>query len=220
MNASSLSSSAVTTLQPPALSLRNVPIQARSRQRLAAVLDAAETVLAEEGVDAFTTNRVAEVAGIPVGSVYRFFAAKEAIVEALAMRFWAEFAELVSAVAESDERDPLSDPGATVLGTLAAGFRARPAFLALWYGGLRSARVREATRPTRAAIGVSVARILAVHWPRAEPADRDAVARMLVIAGDGLLREAFRASPDGDAELLAESRAMLGAYMSARLEVA
>ncbi len=55
------------------------------------------------------------------------------------VRFWAEFAELVAAVADADERDPLIDPGAVVLETLAAGFGTRPAFLALWYGGLRSA---------------------------------------------------------------------------------
>jgi AcrR family transcriptional regulator len=220
MNTSSLSSMPMMTTGSPILTLRNVPTQARSRQRLAAVLDAAETVLAEEGAEAFTTNRVAEVAGIPVGSIYRFFADKEAIAEALAMRFWAEFADLVAAVAASGERQPLPDPGAVVLETLAAGFRDHPAFLALWYGGLRSARVREATRPTRTAIGASVERILAARWPRADPAARESVARMLVIAGDGLLREAFRASPDGDPEVLAESRAMLAAYMAARLEAA
>ena len=50
-----------------------------------------------------------------------------------------------------------------------------------------------------------------------QPADRDAAARMVVIAGDGLLREAFRSAPDGDHWLLAESRAMLDAYVAARL---
>ena len=40
---------------------------------------------------------------------------------------------------------------------------------------------------------------------------------MVVIAGDGLLREAFRQNPDGDDALLAESRTMLSAYTAARL---
>jgi AcrR family transcriptional regulator len=195
-----------------------VPTQARSRQRLADVLDAAAAVLAADGVPGFTTNRVAEAAGVPVGSIYRYFEDKEGIAEALAVRFWSEFADLVAAVADADEREPLVDPGAAVLETLAAGFRARPAFLALWYGGLRSARVREATRSTRTAIGASVQRILRVRWPEAGEAARGTVARMLVIAGDGLLREAFRADPQGDPEMLAESGAMLGAYITARLE--
>jgi AcrR family transcriptional regulator len=202
----------------PELVLRHPPTQARSRERLVRVLDAAATVLAADGAGAFTTNRVADVAQVPVGSVYRYFADKEAIAEALAVRFWSEFADLVAAVAAAGEHEPLIDPGAVVLETLAAGFRARPAFLALWYGGLRSARVREATRPTRTAIGASVRRILAVHWPAADTNARDAVARMLVIAGDGLLREAFRADPQGDPEILAESKAMVRAYITARLE--
>ena len=49
-------------------------------QRL--VLDAADKVLAAEGADAFTTTRIAVVAGIPVGSVYHYFPDKAAIVEA------------------------------------------------------------------------------------------------------------------------------------------
>lgn len=216
MNASSLST--FMTAEHLVLTLRHVPIQARSRQRLAAVLDAAAEVLAVDGASGFTTNRVAEAAGVPVGSVYRYFEDKEGLAGALAVRFWSEFADLVAGVADADEREALADPGAAVLETLAAGFRARPAFLALWYGGLRSARVREATRPARAAIGLSVQRILAVHWPQAGEDARAAVARMLVIAGDGLLREAFRADPQGDAEMLAESKAMLRAYITARLE--
>jgi DNA polymerase len=83
-----------------------VPTQARSRERLRRVLDAADELLATEGADTFTTNRIAAVAGIPVGSVYRYFPDKEAIVEALATRYWSEFADLVAAAAEADE--PLS----------------------------------------------------------------------------------------------------------------
>ena len=121
------------------------------------MLDAADQVLAREGAGAFTTTRIAQVAGVPVGSVYRYFPDKEAIVEALAVRYWSDFEDLVAAVAETDERVPLPDPAGGVLEALAAGFRARPGFLALWYGGLRTERVRDATRPTREAIAASVA---------------------------------------------------------------
>ena len=43
--------------------LRNVPIQARSRERLRRVIDAADELLVTEGADAFTTNRIAQHAG-------------------------------------------------------------------------------------------------------------------------------------------------------------
>jgi AcrR family transcriptional regulator len=197
--------------------LRNVPIQARSRARLRRVLDAADEVLAEEGPAAFTTTRIAAAAGIPVGSVYHYFPDKEAIVEALAVGYWSDFEYLVLGVAETDERDPLEDPCAAILEALAAGFRASPGFQALWYGGLRTEQVRDATRPTRTAIARSVARILGVRWPDAPMEDLTMAARMVVLAGDGLLREAFRVDPQGDIELLAESKLMVDAYVVARL---
>lgn len=202
----------------PDLALRHVPTQARSRERLRRVLDAADAVLAREGAPAFTTTRVAAVAGVPVGSVYRYFPDKTAIVEALAVGYWQELADLATATAEADERSPLPDPAGAVLDALAAGFRARPGFLALWYGGLRTEPIRDVTRPIRGTVATAVERILAVHWPRADPDLRATVARMLVISGDGLLREAFRSSPAGDPVVMAESRLMLGAYARARLD--
>ena len=192
-------------------------MQARSRERLRRVLDAADEVLASDGAEAFTTTRVAARADVPIGSVYRFFSDKEGIVEALALRYWSDLEDLVAGVAEADAAEALDDPIAAVLDVLAAGFRARPGFLALWYGGLRSERVRDATRPTRAAMGISIARILARHWPDASPDAYAAAAEMAVLAGDGLLREAFRRDRRGDANVLAESKVMLRAYLAERL---
>jgi AcrR family transcriptional regulator len=197
--------------------LRNVPLQARSRERVRRILDAADELLAEEGAQAFTTNRIARRASVPVGSVYRYFPDKERIVEALALRYWSDFEDLVAAAAEIDEMNPLQDPGSVVLDALAAGFRARPGFLALWYGGLRTEQVRDATRPTRSAIARSIERILHVHWPAAAAADRARAARMVVLAGDGLLRESFRLDQTGDDAVLEESKLMLDAYIAARL---
>jgi AcrR family transcriptional regulator len=198
--------------------LRRAPVQARSRDRLRLVLHSAEAVLADEGAEALTTTRVAEVAGIPVGSLYHYFPDKQAIVEALAVGYWSDFDDLVSGVCDLDEQAPIADPAGTILDTLAAGFRARPAFLALWYGGLRTEQVRDATRPVRTAIGRSIERILAHRRPDADPAVRATVAATLVLVGDGLLREAFRLDPDGAPELLEEGKRVLRAYIAARLD--
>jgi AcrR family transcriptional regulator len=198
--------------------LRNAPTQARSRERLKRVLDAADGVLAREGARGFTTTRIAELAGVPVGSVYRFFDDKESIVEALAVRYWSEFAALVAAVVDRDAGGgPLEDPVGEVIDVLAEGFRTAPGFRALWYGGLRTERVRAATRAARAEITASVARLLRAHWPQASAETVQTAAEMVVLAGDGLLREAFRRRPDGDRALLAESRTMVSAYLRARL---
>jgi AcrR family transcriptional regulator len=205
------------TDQPPDLSLRNAPLQARSRARLGRVLDAAEEVLERAGGEAFTTTAVARVAGMSVGSVYRFFPDKQALAEALALRYWSDFADLVAGVAEADAVEPVADPAAAVLSVLAAGFRARPGFLALWYGGLRTERVRDRTRDARQAIAGSIEQILSVHWPAAAPDTRARTAEMVVLAGDGLLREAFRRDLKGDAALLAESSVILSSYIAHRL---
>ena len=73
------------------LTLRREPQQARSRARLAGLLDAAEKLLVREGPEALTTTRIAEEAGVSVGSLYRWFPDKAAIVDALTRRYLAEF---------------------------------------------------------------------------------------------------------------------------------
>jgi AcrR family transcriptional regulator len=181
----------------------------RSRERLARVLDAADQVLARDGAEAFTTTRVATDAGVPIGSVYRFFSDKQAIIEALALRYWSDFDDLVAGTAQADELDPLPDPGSMVIDVLAAGFRA--------YGGLRTEHVRDVTRPARESIARSVERILAHHRPQAPAEARAQAAEMVVLAGDGLLREAFRRTVEGDEAVLAESKLMLRSYIEARL---
>jgi AcrR family transcriptional regulator len=203
----------MNTPTPP----RNAPVQTRSQERLRQLLDAAEAVLTDEGAEHFTTTNVARVAGLPVGAIYRFFPDKDAIATALAVRYWSDFEDSVSAVADADGRTPFEDPVGQVLNTLAAGFRANPGFLELWYGGLRTERVRDATRPAREAIAGSIARLLSHHWPRATADQLQSVAVMVVLAGDGLLREAFRRDPSGERELLSETETMLDAYITARL---
>jgi AcrR family transcriptional regulator len=157
------------------------------------------------------------MAGVSVGSVYRFFPDKQALAEALAVRYWSDFADLVAGVAEADAQEPVADPALAVLSVLTAGFRARPGFLALWYGGLRNERVRDRTRDARQAIASSIEQIFAVHWPEASQDVRTLAAQMVVLSGDGLLREAFRRDLDGDAALLAESSVMLSSYIAHRL---
>jgi AcrR family transcriptional regulator len=207
-------------LDPGPQRLRRTPQQARSREKLRRLLDAADELLALEGASALNTVRIAEVADMSVASLYRYFPDKEAFAEALALRYWRELADLVEHVAEAAEREPLADPLAAALDALAAGFRARPGFLALWYSDLRTERVRDVTRATRHNVGDSVQRIIAVHWPDSTPELRRVVAGMSVLIGDGLLREAFRLNRDGDPLVLSEGRHALHCYVSDRLGAA
>jgi AcrR family transcriptional regulator len=65
---------------------RRRPTQRRAHHTVEAVLDAVSRVLKTDGVEAVTTNRIAEVAGVSIGSVYQYFPDKRAIFVALHQR--------------------------------------------------------------------------------------------------------------------------------------
>ncbi|HEY1898526.1 MAG TPA: TetR/AcrR family transcriptional regulator [Steroidobacteraceae bacterium] len=65
---------------------RRVPRQRRALITVEAILDAVVRILKREGVTAVTTNRIAEVAGVSVGSVYQYFPDKRAVFVALHKR--------------------------------------------------------------------------------------------------------------------------------------
>lgn len=87
---------------------RRVPRQDRSRATVAFVLEAAAQVFAERGYAA-TTNEIAARAGVSVGSLYQYFADKDALLVALAERHLDEaHARLQSALVDAPaERDQL-----------------------------------------------------------------------------------------------------------------
>jgi AcrR family transcriptional regulator len=63
-----------------------------ARATFEAIVTAAERVLIADGIDGLTTNRVAEIAGVGIGSVYQYFPNKHAIVAALFERYLDVFA--------------------------------------------------------------------------------------------------------------------------------
>ncbi|MFE5831081.1 TetR family transcriptional regulator [Streptomyces sp. NPDC056488] len=84
------------TRPPTAPALRRAPVQQRSAERLARILDACAVLLDETGYERLSTRAVAVRAGVPIGSVYRFFGNKRAMVAALALRNLDRYAERVS----------------------------------------------------------------------------------------------------------------------------
>ncbi len=73
---------------------RKKPAQERSKATVDAILDATARVLRKEGYDRASTNRIAEAAGVSIGSLYQYFPSKEALTAALIDRHRAEVMEI------------------------------------------------------------------------------------------------------------------------------
>ncbi|POA96958.1 TetR/AcrR family transcriptional regulator [Chromobacterium sinusclupearum] len=98
---------------------RKAPRQNRSCHAVAAILEAAARILASDGYAAFNTNRVAELAGVGIGSLYQYFPNKQALVAALHRRHGEEtLAALDAALAASDGRPPREQLAAMVAAAL------------------------------------------------------------------------------------------------------
>jgi len=106
---------------------RNKPRQSRSRVTVDAILIAAVQVLEREGVDALTTSRVAEVAGVSVGTLYQYFANRDAILNALQDREFVRAVELLTGLLGPGERAANEDVARAVVRALLESYRAAPA---------------------------------------------------------------------------------------------
>jgi AcrR family transcriptional regulator len=97
----------MTTRRIPQISSRKEPKQARSTELVAVILEAAIQVLAKEGAQRFTSARVAEKAGVSVGSVYQYFPNKAAILFRLQSDEWRQTTEMLRGILEDVHKPPL-----------------------------------------------------------------------------------------------------------------
>jgi AcrR family transcriptional regulator len=97
----------MTDRRSTSISARKQPQQARSTELVATILEAAVQVLAREGAQRFTTARVAEKAGVSIGSLYQYFPNKAAILFRLQSDEWRQTGELLRGILENAEQPPL-----------------------------------------------------------------------------------------------------------------
>lgn len=74
---------------------RKLACQERSRATVDALVEATARILVKEGFDKASTNRIAEVAGVSVGSLYQYFPSKESLVAAVIERHQQEIMHTV-----------------------------------------------------------------------------------------------------------------------------
>ncbi|WP_328404138.1 TetR/AcrR family transcriptional regulator [Streptomyces sp. NBC_00390] len=195
---------------------RREPVQTRSRETVKRILDAAAGLIDEGGVDAVTTRVIADHAGITAASLYRFFADREQILDALVERHLERLTAHVAAVEADWAPTSVAEFVERELDSYAGYYRDHPNAARLWLDGRVSPTVR--------------AEVLRYHRSTAERLHGLAVAAGLVTPqtdllvfvvavelADRTLELAFRERSDPDSDVIAYGRVALIAYLDATL---
>ncbi|WP_037670409.1 TetR/AcrR family transcriptional regulator [Streptomyces griseus] len=201
---------------PHATSLRRAPVQRRSAERLTRILDACADLLDEVGYDALSTRAVALRAGVPIGSVYRFFGNKRAMADALAQRNLERYTERVN------ERLGGARPGDwraavdAVLDEYLAMKRTAPGFSLVDFGNQIPVGARDGEPNHRVADRLTD--LLSAYLDRDPDDDMRRTFLIAVETADTLVHLSFRVAPEGDEKIIAETRELLRAYLARVLD--
>ncbi|ADI11482.1 putative TetR family transcriptional regulator [Streptomyces bingchenggensis BCW-1] len=202
--------------------LRRAPVQRRSAERLGRILDACAELLDETGYEDLSTRAVAERAGVPIGSVYRFFSNKRAMAEALAHRNLDQYAARIT--------ERLAKPGTDGGGWREAMDVVVDEYLAMKRGAPGFALVEfgmpvPVTAPPEQPNHLVADRLRGLLGERlgleesGEAGERVRVAFLLAVeTADALLRLAFRVHPEGDPVIVAETKELLRSYLAGVLD--
>ncbi|MFE7107264.1 TetR family transcriptional regulator [Streptomyces sp. NPDC057575] len=196
--------------------LRRAPVQQRSAERLARILDACAELLDETGYEQLSTRAVAIRAGVPIGSVYRFFSNKRALTDALARRNLDSYAERVTArlavIPAADWRSAID----AVLDEYLAMKRSVAGFALVDFG--TAAPEEDPANDANQRVAGRLGELLSGYLGTTSDEDLSRTVLVCVEAADALLQLAFRADPSGDQAIVAETRTMLRAYLARVLE--
>ncbi|MEV1069297.1 TetR family transcriptional regulator [Streptomyces sp. NPDC050263] len=194
--------------------LRRTPRQARSKARLALLLEAAERILVAEGVEALTTTRVAAEAKVSVGSLYQYLPDRGAIIDALATGYFARLEAVMDDLVRAASQERWDDPVGVLVDTYARVYRTEHGFRALWFGSGLTERTRAADREHKHRMADGIRRVLLALGVARDDEALTRAATAAILTADALAQEAFRRAPEGDAALLDEAKTMLRGYLT------
>ena len=199
--------------------LRRRPVQERSAARVQRMLDAAAALLDEVGYDATTTSLIATRAGVSVGSLYQFFPDRRAVLQALAVRSFERFADVLSARIEAAPPGSWQEAVDLVVDVYVEFSRTEPAAQVLSFGGPVDLHMLDPDDDNNAVVSRALGDVLRLVRPDLGDGPELALAlRVAVEAGDGVLNLAFRVQPAGDADVVAEAKRLIKAYLSGYLD--
>lgn len=193
--------------------VRTEPTQRRSSQRLDALLDAAAEIVDESGFERLTTQMVAERAGASIGTVYRYFPDRVAVLHALRERSVHRFRECV---ADEMERTELQNWWSVIdlsLEVFAEMYRREPGFSVV-HAGEREL----ADGDVEPEFAHRLANLIEAEF--GGEADLNELRFRLGVAmeiGDALITRAFQRSRTGDERYLSEAKRLVHDYLAEHL---
>ncbi len=182
------------------------PVQVRSSKRLIALLDATAAVIRDIGYETLTTAMVAERAGASIGTVYRYFPDRIAVLQALISRNRQRAEETVLGALRSSSASHVEAALDVVFDSYLGLFRNEPGFRSLRLGDVLDIRPAQSARTGNAdfaqLVGDDMAEKLAITFDsKARLALESAVDVM-----DSLLARAFLRLDKGDKAVIDEAR--------------
>lgn len=189
----------------PSTPIRVEPVQARSAARVGALLDAACQTMHEVGYEQLTTAMVAERAGASIGTVYRYFPDRVAVLQAVAARNLERVTQALRADLAKSAPATVNAALRTALDTLTRFFREEPGFRSLRVGDVLDIRPLAGSRGGNAEIAAVIKDYLHdAHGLRLDSAGRVAIETAVDVV-DALLGRAFMHSDRGESTVLSEA---------------
>ncbi|WP_179956646.1 TetR/AcrR family transcriptional regulator [Amycolatopsis anabasis] len=196
--------------------LRRQPVQQRSAKRVEQMLDASAQLIDEMGYDALTTTLIAKRAGVAVGSLYQFFPDKRAVVQALTQRNLERFLAAVTERLGSVDHGHWWDVVDSMLDIYLRMHREVPGFSKVHFGDVVDLRLLDDRRDNNRVVSDSLVGLITSTLDLSA----DQVALPISIAvetADALLNLAFRRNPQGDQEVVDETKYLIKGYLASRL---
>jgi AcrR family transcriptional regulator len=190
---------------------RREPVQARSRRTVERILEAAEAIIGEDGVEAATTRAIAERAGVVAPSLYRFFDDRDAIFDALLEAMLEQLEEFTEEAERGFSGASIEDFVRLELDLHVAFYERHPSLARLWYGGRASPAVVDVVRARNQRLARRVQRAL-TEARLVDSATPELVFDLLVEYGDRTLEVAFRNGARGDRDVIDVGVAGLTAF--------
>jgi AcrR family transcriptional regulator len=135
---------------------RREPVQKRSRERVEAIIRAAEELLAEGGVEALSTRSLASYSGIPVATIYRYFEDRDAIIGAYLDRELASIELAVDEALMALERVTFRSMAEAVAIAHLRHHQAHPEGIPVWFGTRLNVAVHDSVRQLDARMASSL----------------------------------------------------------------